>query len=186
LNFRLFISTFQAKPAESKEDKYVTKKVGGAKNGGERRVLVKPEPRYLPQVRRVIKKEHRKPKSQPLRGSITPGTILIVLAGRHRGKRVVFLKQLESGLLLVSGEHTITYFDNLFSFLGPLRFNSTPLRRIAQAFVIATKTKVDISSVKVPEHLNDTYFKRTDEKKEKKKAEGEIFAEKKKVIFWRL
>jgi hypothetical protein len=27
--------------------------------------------------------------------------------------------------------------------------------------------------------LNDTYFKRADEKKDKKKAEGEIFAEKK-------
>ncbi|KAG8172174.1 hypothetical protein JTE90_014420 [Oedothorax gibbosus] len=56
-----------------------------------------------------------------------------------------------------------------------------PLRRINQIYTIATSTKLDISSVKVPEHLDDKYFRRTKPTKKSKKDEEEIFETKKEV-----
>lgn len=144
-----------------------TKKITGAKNGTERVVPIRRTPRsYLTQVnpkRHAVKKTKAKTLKTPaLRKSITPGTVLILLAGRHKGKHVVFLKQLPSGLLLVT---------------GPYAINGCPLRRINQVYVIATKTKLDISSVSLPETLNDAYFNRQkQDHKNRKKESGEIFA----------
>ena len=73
-------------------------------NGGKRTVAEKAPRWYAAEdapSRRAVRKAA--PRQTKLRESITPGTVLIVLAGRFAGKRVVFLKQLASGLLLVSG-----------------------------------------------------------------------------------
>ncbi len=57
--------------------------------------------------------------------------------------------------------------------------NGTPLRRVNQRYLLATSTSVDVSDVKVPEKLNDLYFKRAKPAKKPTKAEGDIFEAKK-------
>lgn len=54
-----------------------------------------------------------------------------------------------------------------------MRVNGVPLKRVAQAFVIATTTKVDVSKVKIPDHINDDYFNKN--KVKGKKSAGNIF-----------
>ncbi|KAB1219991.1 60S ribosomal protein L6-1 [Morella rubra] len=67
----------------------------------------KKPPKYYP-FKDIKKPLLNKWKPQPtkLRSSITSGTVLILLTGWFKGKRVVFLKQLPSGLLLVIGNLT--------------------------------------------------------------------------------
>eukprot|EP00794_Sanderia_malayensis_P014370 gene14370-15868_t len=131
------------------------KPIGGEKNGNERTVPINREPRFYPTEDAPKKlKVSKKPKPAKLRSSLSAGSVVILLAGRHRGKRVVFLKQLDSGLLLVT---------------GPFQVNGVPLRRVPQSYVIATSTSVDLGSFKVPKDVNDDFFKR--QKKEKKRGD---------------
>lgn len=151
------------KKTPSKVKIFVEKPIGGAKNGKTRIVKVKKNRASMATKSKVGGRPTRasfNKHTRFTRRTLVPGKVLILLAGRHKGKRVVLLKVLSSGLLLVN---------------GPFYLNSCPLRRIQQRYVIATKTRVNLKGVTIPEHINDAYFKRADKKKAKK-TEGDIFA----------
>jgi large subunit ribosomal protein L6e len=134
-------------PQHEKQDKPAEKEYSGKFYPGED---VK-----KPLNRRVIRNPTK------LRESITPGTVLILLAGRFKGKRVVFLKQLPSGLLLVS---------------GPFKVNGVPARRVNQAYVIATSTKIELPAELPLDTFEDSFFRSAEKaaaKKEKSKKKGD-------------
>jgi len=99
-------------------------------------------------------------KPTKLRSTCVPGAVLILLAGRFKGKRVVCLGQLPSGLLLVT---------------GPFKLNGVPVRRVNQAYVIATSTRVALPKLDLAK-FTDSYFKAAEDKKGAKKGEKEFFA----------
>ncbi|KPM11109.1 60S ribosomal protein L6-like protein [Sarcoptes scabiei] len=119
-----------------KRPKFVVKKIGGEKNGGQRKVLQKKMSRYYP--------------TEP-----------------------IFKKRRSGRICFKHHKRTLKPVN------GPFIVNKCPLRRMHQQFVIVTSTKLDVSSVKIPEHINDKYFK---VKREAKKPSGDsanVFAHQK-------
>ncbi|OAL54429.1 60S ribosomal protein-like protein L6 [Pyrenochaeta sp. DS3sAY3a] len=109
----------------------------------------------------VPKKARKTVRPAKPRESLQPGTVVILLAGRFRGKRVIVLKHLPQGVLLVT---------------GPFKVNGVPLRRVNARYVIATSTKVDLKGVdaKVLEKVSeDGYF--TKDKAARKPGEDSFF-----------
>ena len=90
------------------------------------------------------------PKAPRLRKSIEAGRVLILLAGRFRGKRVVALKQLKSGLVAVT---------------GPYKINGVPIRRVQQSYTLSTSTKVSLDGVNLDKITDETFKKETQAKR---------------------
>ncbi|ODV86469.1 hypothetical protein CANARDRAFT_232185 [[Candida] arabinofermentans NRRL YB-2248] len=108
----------------------------------------------------VAKQTRKSSRPQKLRSTLVPGTVLILLAGRFRGKRVVYLKNLEDNTLLIS---------------GPFKVNGVPLRRVNARYVIATSTTVDVSALDLAK-FNVAYFAKEKTPKSTK-SEKEFFGE---------
>ncbi|XP_063710685.1 uncharacterized protein LOC134839159 [Symsagittifera roscoffensis] len=98
-----------------------------------------------------------------LRKSLKPGAVVILVSGKqqHRGARMVFVKLLESGHLLLA---------------GPKSLNKLPLMPVLQNFVIGTSTKIPLTdAVKTQaDKINFSMFKKL---KEKKSKESGIFSD---------
>merc|ERR1739842_277577 len=162
-----FTKKVNKKTVPKKAAVFVEKQVGGAKNGGTRMVRAKKLANDVPTVDAAApgtSKNFFANHVRKVRASLTAGTVAIVLAGVHKGKRVIVLKQLGTGLLLITGPH---------------KLNGCPLRRVNQRYLVATSTKLDISKVSVPENINDKYFARV--KAEKSKKEGDKPSEQRKA-----
>merc|ERR1712032_896336 len=98
-----FTKKVNKKAAPKKAAVFVEKQVGGAKNGGTRMVRAKKLANDVPTVDAAApgtSKNFFANHVRKVRASLTAGTVAIVLAGVHKGKRVIVLKQLGTGLLL--------------------------------------------------------------------------------------
>ena len=113
-----------------------------------------------------FKRKCKVPKKAHISTELVPGQVVILLSGRFRGRRVVFLKKLESNLLLVT---------------GPYKYNGVPLKRVNAAYVLPTNTKLNVDG-KVADSIKDEFFKKVEiEIKEEKDFFVEEAEKKKRV-----
>ena len=107
------------------------------------------------------RKSKAKKKRAAARKGMNPGVVCIVLSGRFRGKRVLFLRMLPSGLALVT---------------GPYKVNGVPLRRMNTAYLLVTKTQVNVEVIQgEAANIDDKYFAKA--KEAKKKEEDKLLAD---------
>ena len=99
------------------------------------------------------------PKKSHISPDFKPGQVVILLSGRFRGRRVVFLKKLESNLLLVT---------------GPYKYNGVPLKRVNAAYVLPTNTVLKVDE-KVADSVKDSLF--TKKVEIERKSEKDFFVE---------
>jgi len=90
-----------------------------------------------------------------IRDSLSSGTVAVMLSGKFKGKRVVVVKRLQSGLVLVT---------------GPYKINGVPLRRVNPAYLIATSSKVSFD--KITKDLNKSLVDKTFQKPFVKRADA--------------
>ena len=114
------------------------------------RMHLKPKDDKKPYVQEKAKKHFKRkckePKPTHIAQKLKPGQIVIILSGRFRGRRVVYLKNLKSNLLLVT---------------GPYKFNGVPLKRVNSAYCLPTNTFVEIDN-KCADKVDDELFKRVE------------------------
>ena len=108
-----------------------------------------------------FKRKCKVPKASHIAAPLTPGQVVIILSGRFRGRRVVYLKQLTSNLILVT---------------GPYKYNGVPLKRVNAAYVLPTNTKLKLND-DIAKDVDDSFFKRVEIKREK---EEDFFEDEKK------
>lgn len=114
---------------------------------------------WYPADNEVQHAKRKTPRAPRLRSSIVPGRVLILLTGRFRGKRVVALKQLKSGLIAVT---------------GPYKINGVPVRRVNQVYTLSTSQSVSLNGVNT-DNINDDLFK--NENRAKRSREHRFLAE---------
>ena len=98
------------------------------------------------------------PKKTHISPDFKPGQVVILLSGRFRGRRVVFLKKLTSNLLLVT---------------GPYKYNGVPLKRVNAAYVLPTNTVLKVDA-KVADSVKDALFTKIEIDR---KSEKDFFVE---------